>query len=445
MPVCILGIETSCDETSAAVVADGRRVLSSVVFSQMGEHAAYGGVVPEIASRRHVEAIIPVIDEALAAAGLGLAGVDAVAATYGPGLAGALLVGLSAAKGLALAAGKPLIGVHHICAHICANYLEFADLEPPFTALAVSGGHSHIYLVRDCRTYELLGRTRDDAAGEAFDKVARAAGLGYPGGPKLDAAARGGNPDAIRFPKAGFADNPYDFSFSGVKTAALNCLNRERQRLGAVGFAVGAGGTLPEAMGRGSAAGVSGGALSEGARTQHASANLPSTDGERQIGGSARQSESANGLPTGVAQLLGGNARQSESASQPTVGASLQPVSAAPPPGGGEWGLPPEFMRDFYASFQKAVVDVLVEHTVRAELANGTGKIVLAGGVAANTLLRARFAEETAKLPGVALYCPPPALCTDNAAMVACAAHSKFASGDFSTLALNAAPGAGMP
>ncbi|MDR1440746.1 MAG: tRNA (adenosine(37)-N6)-threonylcarbamoyltransferase complex transferase subunit TsaD [Clostridiales bacterium] len=393
MPALILGVETSCDETSAAVVADGRRILSNAISSQIDEHAVFGGVVPEIASRRHVEAIIPVIDEALSRARLKPQDLDAIAVTYGPGLAGALLVGLSAAKGLAFAAGKPLIGVHHIEAHICANYIEFASLEPPFTALVASGGHSHIYLARDYGSYLLMGRTRDDAAGEVFDKVARAAGLGYPGGPKLDAAARGGNPNAMRFPRTHFSDGSYDFSFSGVKTAALNCLNKERQKYGT-----------------GCQTAETPGAKMPGAGTP--SAKMP-------------------GAGTPSAKMPGAG---TPSAKMPGAGTPSAKMPGAE--------LPEAFMRDFFASFQNAVVDALVGHAIRAEAANRTGKIVLAGGVAANSLLRARLREEAAKLGGVSTYFPQPALCTDNAAMVAGAAYSKFLSGDFSPLSLNAAPGA---
>jgi N6-L-threonylcarbamoyladenine synthase len=217
----ILGIESSCDETAAAVVADGRVILSSVIASQADLHSAYGGVVPEIASRMHVEAILPVIDQALEEAGKTPADLSAIAVTYGPGLVGALLVGLSAAKGLAWATDKPLIGVHHIEGHIAANYLADPDLQPPFLCLVVSGAHSHLVLVEDYGRNTVLARTRDDAAGEAFDKIARAIGLGYPGGPLIDRAAEGGRTDAFALPRSRFADS-LDFSFSGLKTAALN-------------------------------------------------------------------------------------------------------------------------------------------------------------------------------------------------------------------------------
>lgn len=221
----ILAIESSCDETAAAVVKDGRCVLSNVIASQIALHKLYGGVVPELASRKHIEKINQVIEQALEEASMSLEDMDAIAVTYGPGLVGALLVGVAEAKAIAYASGKPLIGVHHIEGHISANYIENPQLEPPFLCLVVSGGHTHLVKVKGYGSYEILGRTRDDAAGEAFDKVARAIGLGYPGGPKIEQLAKEGNPKAIPFPKAKIADNPYDFSFSGVKSAVLNYIN----------------------------------------------------------------------------------------------------------------------------------------------------------------------------------------------------------------------------
>ena len=223
--VLILAIESSCDETAAAVVKNGREVLSNVISSQIALHTLYGGVVPEIASRKHIEKINQVIQEALDEAHVTLDDIDAIGVTYGPGLVGALLVGVAAAKAISYAKKIPLVGVHHIEGHISANYIENKDLEPPFLCLVVSGGHTHLVKVADYGKYEILGRTRDDAAGEAFDKVARAIGLGYPGGPKIEKAARGGDPMAIPFPKAKVNDNPYDFSFSGVKSAVLNYIN----------------------------------------------------------------------------------------------------------------------------------------------------------------------------------------------------------------------------
>ena len=223
--VLILAIESSCDETAAAVVKNGREVLSNVISSQIELHKLYGGVVPEIASRKHIEKINQVIEEALEEANVTLDNVDAIGVTYGPGLVGALLVGVAEAKAIAYAKRKPLIGVHHIEGHISANFIENKELEPPFICLVVSGGHTHLVCVKDYGEYEIIGRTRDDAAGEAFDKVARAIGLGYPGGPKIDKLSKEGNPDAITFPKAHINDAPYDFSFSGVKSAVLNYIN----------------------------------------------------------------------------------------------------------------------------------------------------------------------------------------------------------------------------
>ena len=222
----ILAIESSCDETSAAVVLNGREILSNVIASQISTHEQYGGVVPEVASRMHIEAISGVVEEALLKANITLEKIDAIGVTYGPGLVGALLVGLQFAKGLAFASKKPLVGVNHIEGHICANYIQHNDLKPPFISLVVSGGHTFIVHVKDYGIYEVIGQTRDDAAGEAYDKVARALGLGYPGGPKIDKLAKEGNPKAITFPKANFHEETLDFSFSGVKSAVLNYLNK---------------------------------------------------------------------------------------------------------------------------------------------------------------------------------------------------------------------------
>lgn len=223
--ILILGIESSCDETAASVVKNGREVLSNVISSQIELHKLYGGVVPEIASRKHIEKINQVVEEALEEAKVTLEEIDAVAVTYGPGLVGALLVGVAAAKAIAYAAKKPLVGVHHIEGHVSANFIEHKELEPPFLCLIVSGGHTHLVVVKDYGEYEIIGRTRDDAAGEAFDKVARAIGLGYPGGPKIDKLSKEGNPEAIKFPRAKVGDSEYDFSFSGLKSAVLNYLN----------------------------------------------------------------------------------------------------------------------------------------------------------------------------------------------------------------------------
>ncbi|MCR4944105.1 MAG: tRNA (adenosine(37)-N6)-threonylcarbamoyltransferase complex transferase subunit TsaD [Clostridium sp.] len=226
----ILAIESSCDETSAAVVRDGREVLSNVIATQIDTHTKFGGVVPEVASRMHIESVDAVVKEALRKAEVTMDDIDAVGVTYGPGLVGALLVGLQYAKGLAYAAKKPLIGVNHIEGHICANYIQHKDLKPPFVSLVVSGGHTFIVHVKDYDKYEVLGQTRDDAAGEAFDKVARAIGLGYPGGPKIDKLAKEGNPLALKFPRANFHEDTLDFSFSGLKSAVLNYLNKANMK-----------------------------------------------------------------------------------------------------------------------------------------------------------------------------------------------------------------------
>ena len=223
--VLILAIESSCDETAAAVVKNGRDVLSNIIYSQIELHKLYGGVVPEIASRKHIEKINPVITAALDEANVTLEDIDAIAVTYGPGLVGALLVGVAEAKAISYAANKPLVPVHHIEGHISANYIENKDLEPPFLCMVVSGGHTHLVRVEDYGKYQIIGKTRDDAAGEAFDKVARAIGLGYPGGPKIEKVAQEGNPDAIAFPRAKVGADVYDFSFSGLKSAVLNYLN----------------------------------------------------------------------------------------------------------------------------------------------------------------------------------------------------------------------------
>lgn len=226
----ILGIESSCDETSASIVEDGKRVLSNIISSQIDIHKLYGGVVPEIASRKHLEVINTVIKEALDSAGKSLSDIDAIGVTYAPGLVGALLVGVSAAKAIAYSLNIPLIPVHHIRAHICANYIEHPDLEPPFMCLVTSGGHSHIILVKDFTDYKVIGQTRDDAAGEAFDKVARVLELGYPGGPKIDALAKQGDENAVSFKKVTFGKDNFDFSFSGIKTGVINYIHNANQK-----------------------------------------------------------------------------------------------------------------------------------------------------------------------------------------------------------------------
>ena len=327
----ILAIESSCDETAAAVVQDGRKVLSNIISSQIEIHKLYGGVVPEIASRKHIEKVIQVVDEALKEASLTMDEIDAVAVTYGPGLVGALLVGVSAAKSIAFAHNKPLIGVHHIEGHISANYIENEELEPPFLCLVVSGGHTNLVIVKDYGEYEVLGKTRDDAAGEAFDKVARAIGLGYPGGPKIQKISEEGNKDAIAFPRAKVADNPFDFSFSGLKSSVLNYINSCEMK------------------------------------------------GEE--------------------------------------------INKA----------------DIAASFQEAVVDVLVSHTIEGAKQLGFKKIAMAGGVASNAVLREEM-KEACERRGFKFYHPSPILCTDNAAMIGAAAYYDYKKGLISDLTLNAVP-----
>lgn len=228
--ITILSIETSCDETAAAVTVNGREVLSNAIYSQIDVHTLYGGVVPEIASRAHIEKINQIVQKALDDAGKTLDDIDVVAVTYGPGLVGSLLVGVAFAKALAFAKKIPLVGVHHIKGHVCANYIEYPELEPPFLCLVASGGHTHLVKALSYTDYEIIGRTRDDAAGEAYDKIARAIGLGYPGGPKVEQAAKNGDPHAFEFPRAKIAENPYDFSFSGVKSAVLNTINSYKMK-----------------------------------------------------------------------------------------------------------------------------------------------------------------------------------------------------------------------
>lgn len=327
----ILAIESSCDETAAAVVVNGREVRSNIISSQIALHTLYGGVVPEIASRKHIEKINQVILQALSQADTTLEEIDAVAVTYGPGLVGALLVGVAQAKAIAYASGRPLIGVHHIEGHICANYIENRELEPPFLCLVASGGHTHLVKVADYNRYEILGRTRDDAAGEAFDKVARAIGLGYPGGPKIEKKAMEGDENAIVFPKAKVAENPYDFSFSGLKSAVLNYLN--------------------------------------GCRMKN------------------------------------------------------EPVLEA----------------DVAASFQKAVIDVLVEHSMHAAGEFGLDRFAIAGGVASNQTLRGAM-ERACEENGIRFYHPSPIYCTDNAAMIGSAAYYEYIQGRRDGWDLNAVP-----
>ena len=327
----ILAIESSCDETAASVVKNGRCVLSNIISSQIAIHTLYGGVVPEIASRKHIEKINQVVESALKEADVTLDDIDAIGVTYGPGLVGALLVGVAEAKAIAYAKKKPLVGVHHIEGHVSANYIEHPDLEPPFLCEIISGGHTHLVIVKDYGSFEILGRTRDDAAGEAFDKVARAIGLGYPGGPKIDKLAKEGNPHAIDFPRAHMEDAPYDFSFSGVKSAVLNHLNKCRM--------------------------------------------------------------------TG------------------------EPIVEA----------------DIAASFQQAVVDVLVDNAIRAAKDYHMDRLAIAGGVASNGALRAAM-EAACEKEGIRFYRPSPIFCTDNAAMIGVAAYYEYQKGTRHGWDLNAVP-----
>jgi N6-L-threonylcarbamoyladenine synthase len=326
-----LGIESSCDETSAAVVADGREALSNIIASQIKVHQAFGGVVPELASRHHLDNINTVIDRALCEAGITLKDVDLIGVTHGPGLVGALLIGLATAKSIAYALKKPLVGVHHIQGHVCANFIEHKELTPPFIALIASGGHTTIADVSDYNRLEVLGRTRDDAAGEAFDKVARILGLGYPGGPLIDQAAREGDPHAVEFKRVFLEKDSLDFSFSGIKTGVLNYLNTKKQK-----------------------------------------------------------GEEVN-------------------------------------------------VNDTAASFQLAVMEVMVAKTLMAAERMKKNRIVLAGGVAANSLLR-KMLKEACEERGFELYYPSPVLCTDNAAMIACAAYYKYKEGMEDDFYLDAYP-----
>ena len=327
----ILAIESSCDETAAAVVRNGREVRSNIISSQIDLHKLYGGVVPEIASRKHIEKINQVIEEALSEAGTTLDEIDAIGVTYGPGLVGALLVGVAEAKAMAFALKKPLVPVHHIEGHISANYIEHPDLEPPFVCLVASGGHTHLVIVKDYGEFEIIGRTMDDAAGEAFDKVARAVGLGYPGGPKVDKAAKEGNPHAMEFPRAKVGGSQYDFSFSGMKSAVLNYINQAEMK--------------------------------------------------------------------------------------------------------GETICVP----DLCASFQNAVVDVLVSRAVAATKEFGYKKLAIAGGVASNSALRAGMKAACEKA-GIEFYYPSPIFCTDNAAMIGAAGYYEYINGVRAGWDLNAVP-----
>ena len=326
-----LGIESSCDETAAAVTGNGRHLLSNIISSQIDIHTLYGGVVPEIASRHHLDNVNTVIDSALKEAGVTLEDIDLIGVTHGPGLIGALLIGVAAAKALAFSRDIPIVGVHHLHGHISANYIAAPDLEPPFTAVVVSGGNTDIIDVKDYNDLQLLGVTRDDAAGEAMDKVARVLGLGYPGGPKIDALAREGNPHAVEFKRVMLEKGSYDFSFSGLKTGVLNYVNTLKQQ-------------------------------------------------------------------------------------------GIDPCKA-----------------DIAASFQMAVMEVIVHKAVTAAKEFGRTRLALAGGVAANSLLR-RLMEEGCRENGIEFYRPEPILCTDNAAMISCAAYYRYKAGFVDDMNLDACP-----
>jgi N6-L-threonylcarbamoyladenine synthase len=326
-----LAIETSCDETSCAVIKDGREVLSNIISSQIDIHKRFGGVVPEIASRKHIESIDNILQEALDTAGVTFKDIDLVAVTQGPGLVGTLLVGLSTAKALAYGLDIPIVGVNHIVGHVCANFIEHKDLEPPFTCLIVSGGHTYLVQAKDYTDYEMIGRTRDDAAGEAFDKVARTIGLPYPGGPHIDRLAKVGNKESVNFPRVIIDEDTYDFSFSGLKTAVLNHVNQLKQK-------------------------------------------------------------------------------------------DLEIV-----------------VEDIAASFQAAVLDVLVDKSFRLARERRSDKLVIAGGVAANEGLRTMM-EERGNKEGIKIYYPSKILCTDNAAMIGSAGYFSYINGKVSDLGMNVMP-----
>ena len=371
----VLGIESSCDETAASVVKNGRTVLSNIISSQIDIHTLYGGVVPEIASRKHIERINYVIKEALSTAGAALDDIDVIAVTCGPGLVGALLVGVAEAKALAFAKGKPLVGVNHIEGHVSANFIEHPELEPPFLCEIISGGHTHLVVVEDYGSFRILGRTRDDAAGEAFDKVARAMGLGYPGGPKIDKIAKEGNPHAIEFPRAHVDDAPYDFSFSGLKSAVLNYLNQCEMKKETV--------CVPDVA----------------ASFQQAVVDVL-------VGNAMRALEDlGSGQEVSSAGIISGQRVSGVGISSGRANSNAGP------------------------------------NTGRAERSGKTvfDKIALAGGVASNTAIRAAFAAACQKR-GVSLYVPSPVYCTDNAAMIASAGYYEYQKGVRHGWDLNAVP-----
>ena len=375
----VLGIESSCDETAASVVRGGREVLSNVISSQIALHTLYGGVVPELASRKHIENIDTVLRQALREADVTLDQIDAIAVTYGPGLVGALLVGVAEAKAIAFAADKPLVGVNHIEGHVCANLIAHPELEPPFLCLIVSGGHTHLAYMKDYGQFEILGRTRDDAAGEAFDKVARVIGLGYPGGPKVDKTAKTGDPKAIDFKRVWLEKGSYDFSFSGLKTQALNYINQERMHGREV--------SVPDMC----------------ASYQAAIMDViiqKAVDAALEFGGS----------PEGAA------AQASASADVSAAGADEK--TAAPKAAGNAAGADDAVK----TAAPKAAGDAAgADDAVKT----AAPKLVVAGGVAANSALREGLAK-AATQHGIDLYIPDPVLCTDNGAMIGAAAYYKY-------------------
>ena len=461
----VLGIETSCDDTAIAVVEDRSRVLASIVSSQTAIHRAYGGVVPELASRHHLENIEPIFDQALAEAGVGLAGIDAVAITAGPGLIGSLLVGVSFAKALAWAAGKPLVAVNHLEGHVRAAFIESPDLPLPALALIVSGGHSSLYLCPEEGVYRLIARTRDDAAGEAFDKAARLLGLGYPGGPVIDRLAKEGNPKAVPFPRARMSDGSLDFSFSGLKTALLrharatglaversapapaydphgpergpveedDAATQAEARTGG-GTSGGAGAGAGTVTGTGGEAGARAGSevvrgLGKGTRAAGGEGGGP-VDGR----GAVARGAAGSGVRTGAGSGRGSAGDPPQAAgSGVTSGTATGAASGAARPVTAE-------VRDVAASFQRAVVDVLVERTLEAAEREAVASVIVSGGVACNSLLRAEMRARGAER-GLAVAIPSPRYCTDNAAMIAAAGFLRLERGELAPADLTAIPG----
>ena len=435
----ILGIETSCDETAAAVVEDRTRVLSNSVASQVDVHRLYGGVVPELASRCHIEMIDPIVRGALEEAGCDLSGIDAIAVTQGPGLAGSLLVGLSFAKAVAFARDLPLVGVNHLDGHIRAAFIEDPAIPYPSVALVVSGGHTALYLLPEEGTYRLLAKTRDDAAGEAYDKVAKLLGLGYPGGPIIDRLAPAGDDQRFLFPLPRMSDHSLDFSFSGLKTAALRFAQAEglaggwrkhREVAGEEGegaeqaavaaAAEQAGAVLTAAAAvAGPAAAEEAGAAEPLAAAAPAAAS-PVAAGAAERGTAGKIVRSIRGSPHG---------RQTLSEASPPQGAASSASD----------GNIAQIVRDLCASFQRAAVRLLIERTMRAADEQRVRAVILSGGVACNSRLRADLAEACVER-GISLHLPPPRYCTDNAAMIAAAGFVRLERGETADLSLNADP-----